>query len=115
VSYDKDRCTRGSKTSRAHLDNVPPAAQQRVAADVGRAAAILIWRFLPPHAAEPKRWALGTLVMIFAGVTALPADFISSLSYSQAMFLFMAAIAVLDAILLGLSVLSFKRSRLIVS
>jgi ABC-2 type transport system permease protein len=59
---------------------------------------------------------IGTLVLIFAGVfalQALPADLISSLSYSQAMFLFIAVIAVLDAILLGLSLVSFQRSRLI--
>jgi ABC-2 type transport system permease protein len=61
---------------------------------------------------------VGTLVMIFAGVIALqalPADFISSLSYSQAMFLFIAVFAMLDAILLGLSLVSFQRSRLILS
>jgi ABC-2 type transport system permease protein len=61
---------------------------------------------------------VGTLVLIFAGVSALqalPAGFISSLSYSQAMFLFIAVIAVLDAVLLGLSLVSFKRSRLILS
>lgn len=59
---------------------------------------------------------IGTLVLIFAGVLALqalPEDFISSLSYSQAMFLFIAVIAVLDVILLGLSLASFQRSRLI--
>jgi ABC-2 type transport system permease protein len=61
---------------------------------------------------------VGTLALIFAGVLALqalPANFISALSYSQAMLLFIAAIAVLDAILLGLSLVSFKRSRLILS
>lgn len=61
---------------------------------------------------------IGTLVLIFAGVLALqalPAGFISALSYSQAMFLFIAVIAVIDAILLGLSLVSFKRSRLIMS
>ena len=61
---------------------------------------------------------VGTLVLIFAGVSALqalPADFLSSLSYSQAMFLFIAVIAVLDAILLGLSLVSFQRSQLIMS
>jgi len=61
---------------------------------------------------------IGTLVLIFGGVLAfqaLPADLISSLSYSQAMLLFMAIIAVLDAILLSLSLASFNRPRLIVS
>jgi ABC-2 type transport system permease protein len=61
---------------------------------------------------------IGTVVLILAGVIALqalPANFFSSLSYSQVMFLFIAVIAVLDAILLGLSLVSFKRSRLILS
>ena len=62
--------------------------------------------------------SVGTLVLIFGGVLglqALPATFLSSLSYSQVVFLFIAVIAVLDAILLGLSLVSFQRSRLIVS
>jgi len=62
--------------------------------------------------------SVGTLVLIFGGVLALralPANFISSLSYSQVVLLFIAVIAVLDAILLGLSLLSFQRSRLILS
>ena len=61
---------------------------------------------------------VGTLVMIIVGIIALqalPADFISSLSYSQAIFLFIVVFTVLDAILLGLSLVSFKRSRLIIS
>jgi ABC-2 type transport system permease protein len=59
-----------------------------------------------------------TLVLIFAGVSALqalPANVISSLSYSQFLLLAIAVIAMLDAILLGLSLVSFQRSRLIVS
>jgi ABC-2 type transport system permease protein len=62
--------------------------------------------------------SVGTLVLMFGGVLALqalPANFISSLSYSQTMFLFIAVIAVLDAILLGLSLVCFQRSRLILS
>jgi ABC-2 type transport system permease protein len=62
--------------------------------------------------------SIGTLVLIFGGVLALqalPASFISSLSYSQMVILFIAVIAVLDATLLGLSLVSFQRSRLIVS
>ena len=62
--------------------------------------------------------SVGTLVLIFAGVLALqalPADFISSLTYSQFMLTVIAVIAVLDAILLGLSLVSFQRSRLILS
>ena len=62
--------------------------------------------------------SIGTLVLIFGGIfalRALPANFVSSLSYSQFLLLAIAVIAVLDAILLGLSLLSFRRSRLIVS
>ena len=62
--------------------------------------------------------SVGTLVLIFGGVLALqalPADFISSLSYSQFLLLAKAVIAMLDAILLGLSPVSFQRSHLIVS
>jgi ABC-2 type transport system permease protein len=62
--------------------------------------------------------SVGTLVLIFGGVLALqalPASFVSSLSYSQFLLLAIAVIAVLDAILLGLSLVSFQRSRLILS
>jgi len=59
---------------------------------------------------------IGTFVMIFGGIfalRALPASFVSSLSYSQFLLLVIAVIAVLDAILLGGSLVSFQRSRLI--
>lgn len=62
--------------------------------------------------------SVGTLVLIFGGIfalRALPASFVSSLSYSQFLLLVIAAIAVLDAILLAVSLASFQRSRLIVS
>jgi ABC-2 type transport system permease protein len=62
--------------------------------------------------------SVGTLVLIFGGIfalRALPASFVSSLSYSQFLLLVIAVLAVLDAILLGWSLLSFQRSRLIVS
>ncbi len=62
--------------------------------------------------------SIGTLVLIFGGLfalRALPASFVSSLSYSQFLLLVIAVLAVLDAILLGLSLVSFQRSRLIVS
>jgi len=61
---------------------------------------------------------IGTLVLIFGGIfalQALPASFVSSLSYSQFLLLVIAVLAVLDAILLGLSLVSFQRSRLILS
>jgi ABC-2 type transport system permease protein len=62
--------------------------------------------------------SIGTLVLIFGGLfalRALPASFVSSLSYSQFLGLSIAVLAVLDAILLGLSLVIFQRSRLIVS
>ena len=62
--------------------------------------------------------SVGTVVLIFGGIfalRALPANFISSLSYSQFLFLAIVVIAVLDAVLLGLSLVSFRRSRLILS
>ncbi len=60
--------------------------------------------------------SVGTLVLIFAGVAALqalPPNVISSLSYAQFLLLVIAVLAVLDAILLGWSLVSFQRSRLI--
>ncbi len=62
--------------------------------------------------------SVGTIVFVF-GVTfvlrALPANVFSSLTYSQFLLIVMAVLAVLDAILLGLSLVSFQRSRLILS
>jgi ABC-2 type transport system permease protein len=61
---------------------------------------------------------VGTLVLIFGAISALqalPANVVSSLSYSQFLFLAIAVLAVLNAILLGLSLVSFQRSRMIVS
>jgi ABC-2 type transport system permease protein len=59
-----------------------------------------------------------TLVLVGGGVLALkavPAQAISSLSNSQIWLIAMAVLAVLDAILLGVSLVSFRRSRLILS
>ncbi len=61
---------------------------------------------------------VATLVLIVGGVLALkavPAQVISSLSASQFWLIVMAVFAVLDAILLGVSLVSFRRSRLILS
>lgn len=60
---------------------------------------------------------IGTLLFLFGGVLVLqilPASFVSSLSYSQFLLLAIAVIAGLDVILLGASLASFRRSRLIV-
>ncbi len=62
--------------------------------------------------------SVGTIVFVFGSVfvlRAVPASVYSSLSYSQFLLIVMAVIAVLDAILLGLSLMSFQRSRLILS
>jgi len=62
--------------------------------------------------------SLGTLVLVFGSIfvlRALPANVVSSLTYPQFLLIAMAVIAVLDAILLGLSLVSFQRSRLILS
>ena len=61
---------------------------------------------------------VATLVLVGGGVLALkavPAQAISSLSNSQIWLTAMAVLAVLDAILLGVSLVSFRRSRLILS
>ena len=62
--------------------------------------------------------SVGTIVFVF-GVTfalrALPANVLSSLSYGQFLLIVMAFLALLDAILLGLSLFSFQRSRLILN
>ena len=62
--------------------------------------------------------SVGTIVFVFGIIFVLqsvPANVISLLSYSQFLIIVMAVIAVLDAILLGLSLVSFRRSRLILS
>jgi len=62
--------------------------------------------------------SIGTIVFVFGSVIALravPASAVASLSYPQFLLIVMAVVAVLDAILLGLSVVSFQRSRLILS
>jgi ABC-2 type transport system permease protein len=58
------------------------------------------------------------LVLVGAGVgliTLLPADTIASFSESQLLLIAMAVLAVLDAILLGASLVSFRRTRLMLS
>ena len=58
------------------------------------------------------------LVLVIGGVLALkavPAQAISSLNSSQLWLIVMAVLAVLDAVLLGASLVSFQRSRLILS
>ena len=62
--------------------------------------------------------SVGTIVLVFGIIfvlQALPANFVSSLTYQKFLLIAMAFLAVLDAILLGLSLMSFQRSRLILS
>jgi ABC-2 type transport system permease protein len=62
--------------------------------------------------------SVGTIVLVFGIIFVLqvvPANIISSLTYSQFLLIAMAVIAMLDIILLALSLLSFQRSRLILS
>ena len=61
---------------------------------------------------------IGTILVIFAGILAisiLPPQLFRALSYSQLLLITIAVITVLDAVLLGLALLSFQRSRLILS
>ncbi|HST04043.1 MAG TPA: ABC transporter permease [Chloroflexia bacterium] len=62
--------------------------------------------------------SVSTIVLVFGSVLALgslPPDLVSSFTYSQFLLIVMAVLAVLDAILLGLAMASFQRSRLILS
>lgn len=61
---------------------------------------------------------VGTIVLVFGGllvISVLPPDLFSSLSYAQILLLAIVVVALLDAVLLGLSLVSFQRSRLILS
>ena len=62
--------------------------------------------------------SVGTILFVF-GITfvlrVVPANSLSSLTYSQFLLTAMAVIAILDIILLALSLLNFQRSRLILS
>ena len=61
---------------------------------------------------------VGTVVLMFGGlliISLLPGDLLASFTYSQLLLIGIAVVAVLDAILLALSLVSFQRSRLILS
>ena len=55
------------------------------------------------------------IIVYQLALKAVPAQTISSLSNSQIWLIAMAVLAVLDAILLGVSLVSFRRSRLMLS
>ena len=85
---------------------------------LGASAGVLISLRVSTARQAQQILSVGTIVFVFGSVIALravPADVVSSLTYSQFLLIVMAVIAVLDAILLGLSLVSFQRSRLILS
>jgi ABC-2 type transport system permease protein len=85
---------------------------------LGASAGVLISLRVATVRQAQQILSVGTIVFVF-GVTfvlrAVPASVFASLSYAQFLLIVMAVIAVLDAILLGLSLVSFQRSRLILS
>ena len=85
---------------------------------LGASAGVLISLRVATVRQAQQILSVGTIVFVFGmvfAVQAVPANIISSLTYGQFLLIVMAVIAVLDAILLGLSLVSFRRSRLILS
>ena len=85
---------------------------------LGASAGVLISLRVSTVRQAQQILSVGTIVFVFGSVfvlRAVPANVLSSLSYAQFLLIVMAVIAVLDAILFGLSLLSFQRSRLILS
>ena len=85
---------------------------------LGASAGVLISLRVATVRQAQQILSIGTIVLVFGSLFALqavPANVLSSLTYSQSLLIEMAVIAVLDAILLGLSLVSFQRSRLILS
>jgi len=85
---------------------------------LGASAGVLISLRVATVRQAQQILSVGTIVFVFGSVfvlRAVPANVFSSLTYSQFLLIVMAVIAVLDAVLLGLSLVSFQRSRLILS
>ena len=85
---------------------------------LGASAGVLISLRVATVRQAQQILSIGTIVFVFGidfVLQAVPANVISSLNYAQFLLIVMASIAVLDAILLGLSLASFQRSRLILS
>ena len=85
---------------------------------LGASAGVLISLRVSTVRQAQQILSVGTIVFVFGSVfvlRAVPANVLSSLSYAQFLLIVMAVIAVLDAILFGLSLVSFQRSRLILS
>jgi ABC-2 type transport system permease protein len=85
---------------------------------LGASAGVLISLRVATARQAQQILSVSTIVLVFGSVIALravPANVVSSLTYSQFLLIVMTVIAVLDAILLGLSLVSFQRSRLILN
>lgn len=85
---------------------------------LGASAGVLISLRVSTVRQAQQILSIGTIVLVFGAtfvLRALPANLFSSLNYQQVLLVAMAVIAILDAILLGLSLLSFRRSRLILT
>ena len=85
---------------------------------LGASAGVLISLRVSTVRQAQQILSVGTIVFVFGSVfvlRAVPANVLSSLSYAQFLLIVMVVIAVLDAILLGLALVSFQRSRLILS
>ncbi len=83
---------------------------------LGASAGVLISLRVSTVRQAQQILGVGTIVFVFGIIFALqlvPANVVSSLTYSQFLLIAMRVIAVVDAILLGLSLVSFQRSRLI--
>ncbi len=89
-----------------------------LASVLATSAGVLVSLKVPTVRQAQQILSISTIVFVF-GVTfalrAIPANVLSSLSYPQFLLSAMVVLAVLDAILLGLSLMSFQRSRLILS
>ena len=89
-----------------------------LASVLGASAGVLISLRVSTVRQAQQILSIGTIVLVFGAtfvLRALPTNLVSSLTYQQILLIAMAVIAVLDAILLGLSLVSFQRSRLILS
>jgi ABC-2 type transport system permease protein len=85
---------------------------------LGASAGVLISLKVSTVRQAQQILSVGTIVFVFGIIfvlKALPATVVSSLNYAQFLLVAMVVIAVLDAILLGLSLVSFQRSRLILT
>ena len=89
-----------------------------LASVLATSAGVLVSLRVPTVRQAQQILSISTIVFVF-GVTfvlrAIPANVLSSLSYPQFLLYVMLVLAVLDAILLALSLISFQRSRLILS